>query len=73
MFASIKQTGGLFTGIRSETMEDKNSHGIAGPNGSGKSTLLKLLTGEITPDSGKIKRAATIQSILIDQIGRAHV
>jgi hypothetical protein len=35
MFASIKQTSGLFTGIRSETMEDKNSHGIAGPNGSG--------------------------------------
>lgn len=26
--------------------------GIIGENGSGKSTLLKLLTGELTPDSG---------------------
>ncbi len=41
--------------------------GVIGANGAGKSTLLKLLTGEIEPDSGKIKRAATIQSILIDQ------
>ncbi|HPU16701.1 MAG TPA: ABC-F family ATP-binding cassette domain-containing protein, partial [Polymorphobacter sp.] len=41
--------------------------GVIGANGTGKSTLLKLLTGEIAPDSGKIKRAATIQSILIDQ------
>jgi len=41
--------------------------GVIGANGAGKSTLLKLLTGEIQPDSGKIKRAATIQSILIDQ------
>ena len=41
--------------------------GVIGANGTGKSTLLKLLTGEVTPDSGKIKRAATIQSILIDQ------
>jgi len=30
---------------------------IVGPNGSGKSTLLKLLTGQIQPDSGNIKRA----------------
>ena len=41
--------------------------GVIGANGAGKSTLLKLLTGEIEPDKGRIKRAATIQSILIDQ------
>ncbi|GAA0397001.1 ribosomal protection-like ABC-F family protein [Streptomyces luteireticuli] len=30
---------------------------LTGPNGAGKTTLLKLLTGELTPDSGDIKRA----------------
>ena len=41
--------------------------GVIGANGTGKTTLLKLLTGEIEPDAGRIRRASTIQSILIDQ------
>ncbi len=41
--------------------------GVIGPNGAGKTTLLRLLTGELAPDSGRIRRAATIESILIDQ------
>lgn len=41
--------------------------GIVGANGAGKSTLLKLLTGEITPDSGKITLAPTLDGIVIDQ------
>jgi ABC transport system ATP-binding/permease protein len=41
--------------------------GIVGANGAGKSTLLKLLTGEITPDSGKITLAPTLDGIIIDQ------
>ncbi len=41
--------------------------GVVGPNGAGKTTLLKLLTGEIEPDSGRIRRAKTLDGILIDQ------
>ena len=41
--------------------------GVVGPNGAGKTTLLKLLTGEIAPDSGRVRRAKTLNGILIDQ------
>jgi len=41
--------------------------GIVGANGTGKTTLLRLLTGEIAPDAGKIRRAKTLNGIVIDQ------
>jgi ATP-binding cassette subfamily F protein uup len=34
--------------------------GVVGPNGVGKTTFLKLLTGEVTPDVGKIRWGETI-------------
>jgi ABC transport system ATP-binding/permease protein len=41
--------------------------GVVGSNGAGKTTLLKLLTGELAPDQGIIKRAKTLDGIVIDQ------
>ncbi|HEX8216283.1 MAG TPA: ATP-binding cassette domain-containing protein, partial [Allosphingosinicella sp.] len=41
--------------------------GIVGANGTGKTTLLRLLTGELEPDEGRVKRARTLSGVVIDQ------
>ena len=41
--------------------------GVVGANGAGKTTLLTLLTGEIEPDEGLVKRAKTLDGVIIDQ------
>ncbi len=41
--------------------------GIVGRNGSGKTTFLKLLVGELTPDSGTVKRAKDLALSYFDQ------
>jgi ATP-binding cassette subfamily F protein uup len=41
--------------------------GVVGANGTGKTTLLRLLTGELEPDEGTIRRARTLEGIMIDQ------
>jgi ATP-binding cassette subfamily F protein uup len=40
---------------------------VVGANGAGKTTLLRLLTGELDPDEGAIRRAKTLEGIMIDQ------
>jgi ATP-binding cassette subfamily F protein uup len=41
--------------------------GLVGPNGSGKTTLLRLLRGDTTPESGKIRRADGLRIVYFDQ------
>lgn len=41
--------------------------GVIGPNGAGKSTLFKLLTGEETPDGGKIELGDTVRLGYVNQ------
>jgi ABC transport system ATP-binding/permease protein len=63
-----KSLGGrtLFSNL-SLTLSPGVRLGLLGPNGSGKSTLLRLLTGEMTPDGGTIKRADGLRIVLFDQ------
>ena len=37
--------------------------GVVGPNGSGKTTLLRLITGELTPATGRITRDGVIDQL----------
>jgi ATP-binding cassette subfamily F protein uup len=41
--------------------------GLIGPNGCGKTTLLKLITDEVTQDSGTIKKADNLKIVYFDQ------
>ncbi|MDO9283808.1 MAG: ATP-binding cassette domain-containing protein, partial [Aquabacterium sp.] len=42
--------------------------GLVGPNGAGKTTLLKLILGELTPTSGKIRQGSKLEVAYFDQM-----
>jgi ATP-binding cassette ChvD family protein len=41
--------------------------GVIGPNGAGKTTLFRMITGQETPDSGKIEVGESVQLGYVDQ------
>lgn len=55
-----------FTAINDLNLEIKKGEviGILGKNGAGKSTLLKMITGIVTPTSGKLEIRGKISSLL---------
>lgn len=63
-----KSLGGnqLFDGL-DLTLSPGVRLGLIGPNGSGKTTLIRLLTGELEPDTGTIKRADGLRVVWFDQ------
>jgi len=41
--------------------------GVIGPNGAGKTTLFRMITGQETPDSGRLRIGETVHLAYVDQ------
>ena len=57
---------GLFAGLNFVVTNGLRV-GLVGPNGSGKTTLLRLLSGELMPTTGQIRRADWLKIVYFDQ------
>ncbi len=56
----------LFSGL-DLTLSPGMCVGLLGPNGSGKTTLMRLITDDLEPDEGTIKRAANLRIVNFTQ------
>jgi ATP-binding cassette subfamily F protein uup len=45
--------------------------GVIGANGAGKTTLLRLMTGDLAPDSGRVRLGSNLQLATLDQRRRS--
>lgn len=57
---------GVFSAMQDFNLEVKKGEvlGVLGKNGAGKSTLLKMITGVVTPTTGKIEMQGKVSSLL---------
>ncbi len=58
----------LFQEVTVEFNEGKR-YGLTGPNGAGKSTFLKIVSGELEPDSGHVRKPERTGVLKQDQFG----
>ncbi len=49
------------------SLQPKQKIALIGPNGAGKSTLLKLITGQLSPESGTIELPTRMHLAMMDQ------
>ncbi|MEQ9124766.1 MAG: ATP-binding cassette domain-containing protein, partial [Alphaproteobacteria bacterium] len=56
----------LFEGFSTRILKGDRI-GVVGPNGAGKTTLIRMLTGDLQPDTGRVKVAESLEAAYFDQ------
>jgi len=66
---SISKSFGDLTVVKdfSTRIQRGDRIGLVGPNGAGKTTLLKMLTGVLTPDTGRVRLGVNLEIATLDQ------
>jgi ATP-binding cassette subfamily F protein uup len=64
---SLELGGRMIVNNLNYVMTARTRVGLVGPNGSGKTTILRLLTGDLEPTRGTIKRAHQLRVVYFSQ------